>query len=31
MVAVAKVSADQIRPIGDKEIHHARASEPAAR
>jgi hypothetical protein len=30
-VAVAKVSADQIRPLGDKEIHHARAFEPAAR
>ena len=30
-VAVAKVSADQIRPLGDKEIHHARTFEPAAR
>jgi hypothetical protein len=30
-VAVAKVSANQIRPIGDKEIHHARPFEPAAR
>jgi len=30
-VAVAKVSADQIRPLGDKEIHHARSFEPAAR
>ena len=30
-VAVAKVSAEQIRPLGDKEIHHARAFEPAAR
>ena len=29
-VAVAKVSTDQIRPLGDKEIHHARAFEPAA-
>jgi hypothetical protein len=30
-VAVAKGSANQIRPLGDKEIHHARAFEPAAR
>ena len=31
-VAVAKVSAtNQIRPVGNKEIHHARAFEPAAR
>ena len=30
-VAVAKVSAGQIHPLGDKEIHHARAFEPAAR
>jgi hypothetical protein len=30
-VAVAKVSTDQIRPLGDKEIHHARAFEPATR
>ena len=30
-VAVAKVSVDQIRPLGEKEIHHARAFEPAAR
>jgi hypothetical protein len=30
-VAVAKVSANQIRPLGDKEIHHVRAFEPAAR
>ena len=30
-VAVAKVSANQIRPLGNKEIHHARAFEPAAR
>ena len=30
-VAVAKVSADQIRPLGNKEIHHAHAFEPAAR
>jgi hypothetical protein len=30
-VAVAKVSADQIRPLGHKEIHHARSFEPAAR
>jgi photosystem II stability/assembly factor-like uncharacterized protein len=30
-VAVAKVSADQIRPLGNKEIHHARVFEPAAR
>ena len=30
-VAVAKLSADQIRPLGDKEIHHARAFEPATR
>jgi len=27
---VVKVTADQIRPLGDKEIHHARAFEPAA-
>jgi hypothetical protein len=30
-VAVAKVSADQIRPLGGKEIHHTRAFEPAVR
>jgi hypothetical protein len=30
-VAVAKVSANQIRLLGDKEIHHARSFEPAAR
>jgi hypothetical protein len=30
-VAVAKVSADQIRSLGDKEIHHARGFELAAR
>ena len=30
-VAVARVSADQIRPLGEKEIYHARAFEPAAR
>jgi len=30
-IAVAKVVADQIRPLGDKEIHHARAFEPVAR
>ena len=30
-VAVAKLSSDQIRPLGDKEIHHARAFEPATR
>lgn len=30
-VAVAKVCADQIRHLGEKEIHHARAFEPAAR
>jgi hypothetical protein len=30
-VAVAKVSASEIRPLGEKEIHHARAFEPAAR
>ena len=30
-VAVAKVSADQIRPLGDKEIHHARAFAPTDR
>ena len=29
--ALAKVSANQIRPLGDKAIHHARAYEPAAR
>jgi hypothetical protein len=29
-VAVVKVRTDQIRPLGDKEIHHARAFEPAA-
>ena len=28
-VAVAKVSADQIRPLGSREIHHARTLEPA--
>ena len=28
-VAAAKVSAAQIHPIGSKEIHHARAFEPA--
>ena len=30
-VAVAKVAADQVRPLGSKEIHHARAFEPAGR
>ena len=30
-VAVAKVAAGQVRPIGSKEIHHARAFEPAVR
>jgi hypothetical protein len=30
-VAVAKVSAGQIRSLGKKEIHHARAFEPACR
>ena len=30
-VAVTKISADQIRPLGSKEIHHARAFEPAVR
>ncbi|MGO8925326.1 MAG: DUF4926 domain-containing protein [Limisphaerales bacterium] len=30
-VAVAKVPANQIRPLGGKEIHHARAFESAAR
>ena len=30
-VAVAKVPANQIRLLGDKEIHHARAFEPATR
>ena len=30
-VALAKVSAGQIRPLGDKEIHHARAFAPAGR
>jgi hypothetical protein len=30
-IALAKVSADHIRPIGSKEIHHARAFEPAVR
>ena len=30
-VAVAKVSAGQIRPLGEKEIHHARTFEPAGR
>lgn len=30
-VAVAKVSAAQIRPLSRKEIHHARAFEPTAR
>jgi len=30
-VAVAKVAADQVRPLGSKEIHHARAFEPASR
>jgi hypothetical protein len=30
-VAVVKVHTDQVRPLGDKEIHHARAFEPAAR
>ena len=29
-VAVAKLSADQIRPLGNKEIHHSRALQPAA-
>jgi hypothetical protein len=28
--AVAKASADQIRSLGSKEIHHPRAFEPAA-
>ncbi len=27
-VALAKVSLDQIRPLGHREIHHARAFEP---
>lgn len=30
-VAVAKVSAAQIRPLSRKEIHHARAFEPVTR
>ena len=30
-VAVAKVAADQVRPLGRKEIHHARTFEPAVR
>jgi len=30
-VAVAKVSGDQIRPLGSQEIHHARAFEAAVR
>jgi Domain of unknown function (DUF4926) len=30
-VAVAKVAAHQVRPLGSKEIHHARAFEPAGR
>jgi Domain of unknown function (DUF4926) len=30
-VAVAKASANQIRPLGDKDIHHARAFGPAVR
>ena len=30
-VAVAKVSAKQIHPLGDKAIHHARTFELAAR
>jgi hypothetical protein len=30
-VAVAKVAADRVRPLGSKEIHHARAFEPAVR
>ena len=30
-VAVAKVAADQVRALGSKEIHHARAFEPAGR
>jgi hypothetical protein len=29
-VAVAKVSADQIRPLAQNEIHHARALHPVA-
>ena len=29
-IALAKVSADQIRPLGGKEIHHARAFAPGA-
>jgi uncharacterized protein DUF4926 len=29
-VAVAKVSADQIRPLARNEIHHARALHPVA-
>ena len=28
--AVVKVPTDQIRPLGDREIHHVRAFEPAA-
>ena len=30
-VAVAKVAANQIRPLGSKEIHHTRAFESAVR
>ncbi len=30
-VALARVSLDQIRSLGNKEIHHARAFEPASR
>jgi len=30
-VALAKVSREQIRMLGEKEIHHARAFEPAGR
>jgi len=30
-VALAKVSSDQIRPLGNREIHHARSFEPAGR
>jgi hypothetical protein len=31
IVAVAKVSANQIRTLGNKEIHHALAFEPTVR
>jgi hypothetical protein len=30
-VAVARVSAEQIRPLGSRGIYHARAFEPAVR